>query len=174
MFALFKKQKAPSKQELVIDWLQSIAQRQPQIAKEIELLVQYWTEPGFTTHKHLQIQIPTFFTEWIGRVDLTAHYETSTGRKPCTMFNAVTIMHERITPINIEYQFNYHYDGLHYTRTINMASDVQPLLNAAAENDLYEQKAALTLHYLTAIYATKIVRHQFLIERRKNKNETTN
>lgn len=173
MIGLFRKPKPRTNQELVIEWLQSISKRNPQISKEIELLVHYWNEPDFKSQKYLQINIPTFFTEWIGRVDLTAFYETSKGRKPCTMFNAVTIMHERITPINIEYQFNYHHDGLHYTRTINMASDVQALLNAAAENEIYEQKAALTLHYLTVIYVVKIIRQQFLLERRKPKNENT-
>ena len=41
MFELFKKTKSKTIQEKVIDWLHGIAQRQPQLAKEFELLAFY-------------------------------------------------------------------------------------------------------------------------------------
>lgn len=83
------------------------------------------------------------------------------------MFNAVSLMDENITPVAIHFDFSYTHDSLPFTRRITMSSDVQALLDASVENDFNKQKAALTLHYLTAIFAAKIVRHQFLIERRK-------
>lgn len=167
MLAIFKKQKPVTNQKKVIDWLHGIAQRHPQLSKEVELLVFYWNEPDFKSQKHFQVQIPTYFTEWFGRVDLVAHYETNKGTKPCTMFNAVSIIQDKITPISIHFDFSYSLDGLLFNRRLTMSSDVRALLDAAIENDTYKQKAALTLHYLTAIYAAKIMRHQFLLERRK-------
>ena len=170
MFELFKKSKAKTDKESVIDWLNGIAQRQPQLLKEIELVVHYWEQPDFKNQKHLQVSIPTFFTEWFGRVDLVAYYETDKGIKPCTMFNAVTIMDENITPVAIHFDFSYHYDGLPFNRRITMSSDVQALLNASSQSDTYKQKAALTLHYLTAVFAAKVIRHQFLVERRNHEH----
>ena len=167
MLAIFKKQKPKSNQKNVIDWLNGIAQKHPQLVKEIELAINYWKEPDFKSRKHLQVAIPTYFTEWIGRVDLVAYYETNKGTKPCTMFNAVSIIQDKITPISIHFDFSYSLDGLLFNRRLTMSSDVRALLDAAIENDTYKQKAALTLHYLTAIYAAKIMRHQFLLERRK-------
>jgi hypothetical protein len=51
-----------------------------------------------------------------------------------------------------------------------MSSDVQALLYASSQNDTYKQKAALTLHYLTAVFAAKVIRHQFLVERRNHEH----
>lgn len=45
MFEFFKKTKSKTNQEKVIDWLHGIAQRQPQLSKEVELLAFYWNEP---------------------------------------------------------------------------------------------------------------------------------
>ena len=175
MLGIFKRNKTKSNKELVIDWLRSIAQRQPQLTTEIELLVHYWNEPDFRSQKYLQITMPNFFTEWFARVEMSAHYETSKGMKPCTMFNAVRLMDENIEPIAIHYDFSYDYENLPLTRRITMTSDTKALLKAAMENDFYKQKAALTLHYLAVIYAVKIVRHQFVIERKQGaKIETTN
>lgn len=167
MFEFFKKTKSKTNQEKVIDWLHGIAQRQAQLSKEVELLAFYWNEPDFKSQKHFQVAIPTYFTEWFGRVDLVAYYETDKGLKPCSMFNAVSLMDENITPVAIHFDFSYTHDSLPFTRRITMSSDVQAFLDASVENDFNKQKAALTLHYLTAIFAAKIVRHQFLIERRK-------
>lgn len=167
MFRLFRKTKTMTNQEQVIKWLQSIGQRQPQILKEIEILIHYWNEPDFKSQKYLQITMPTFFTEWFARVEMSAHYETKAGIKHCTMFNAVSLMDENIEPIAIHYDFSYDYENLPLTRRISITADTKPLLNAAMENDFYKQKAALTLHYLAVIYAVKIVRHQFVIERKR-------
>jgi hypothetical protein len=168
MLEIFKKPKEKSTKDKVIDWLNTVAKRQPQLTKEIELVIYYWKQSDFKNQKYLQVAIPNHFTEWLGRVELIAHYETEKGLKPCTMFNAVRLIDENITPIAIHFDCSYMQDGLLFTRTITMSSDVQTLLDASRESDVYKQKAALTLHYLTAIFAAKIVRHQFLIERRKS------
>ena len=170
MFNLFRKTKTKTNQEQVIEWLQSIGQRQPQLSKDIELLIHYWNERDFKSQKYLQITMPTFFTEWFARVEMSTNYETKAGMKPCTMFNAVRLMDENIEPIAIHYDFSYDYENIPLTRRITMTSDTKPLLNAALENDFYKQKAALTLHYLTVIYAVKIVRHQFVVERKRGQS----
>lgn len=167
MLRLFRKPKAQTTQSKVVDWLNDFGRKNGILNKDCELLAIYWSEPDFRSQKYFQVAMPTYFTEWIGRVDLVAHYETSNGLMPCSMFNTITLIAENTTPIAVHFRFSYVLEGLEYTRTITQELDVQPLIDAAIESDFNKQKAATTLYYLSAAFAAKMARHQFLIERRK-------
>ena len=173
MLTLFRKANHKTEQDNVIDWLKNISQVHPMLSKEIELAIAHWSVPDFRFQKEMQISMPSYFTEWFARVELVGFYETAQELKPCTMFNAVKLIDEQLTPVAIHFEFTYRLMDLTFDRRITLDLDIEPMLKAAKDNDYYKQKAALTLRYLTAIYAAKIARQQFLLEKKGIKYDHT-
>lgn len=167
---LINKLTEKTQKEKVIDWLKGIAKKHNYLANEISLLIAYWNEPDFKFQKQVQMNTPTKFTEWIGQVSLDIHYETVAGLKNYTQTSSMQLMIDGLTPVATHYDFKYEYFGLICEHRITSDLDITPLLEAAKDNDVYMQKSATSIHFLTAIYAAKVARTEFLNKRREIKD----
>ncbi|WP_171986527.1 hypothetical protein, partial [Burkholderia cenocepacia] len=99
----------------------------------------------------VQMNTPKKFTEWIGQVGMTISYETRIGAKPFTQTASMELMIENITPIAIHYDFEYDSFGLVCKQRITADLDISSLLEAALDNDVYMQKSATSIHFLTSV-----------------------
>lgn len=167
---LMKKPTEKASKDKVIDWLKDIARQHNYMMNEIRLLIAYWDEPDFKFQKQVQMNTPTKFTEWVGQVNLEIHYETVAGLKDYTQTSSMQLIIDGLTPVATHYNFKYETIGLICEHKITSTLDITPLLDAAKDNDVYMQKSATSIHFLTAIYAIKVARTEFLNKRKEIRN----
>ena len=174
MFEFIKNLKTKTPKEKLNEWFKGISAKHPTLSKEMELLALYWDVPDFRYQKFLTSKTPKNFTEWSGVIDLQISYETEFGFKKYNLTSTMDLIVDNITPISINYDFHYDYSGLTTTKTIKQVLDIQTLLDAANATQMNKIKAMHTIYFLTAIYALKIARFQFLQERKGKTQLQTN